>query len=254
MQSLGDAPNRLYLWPGRAVYIEVGYDGVRHAHLASEYGVGLDGELTVSTVTAAPCACWGFLVAPDVPHRVSTAGVRGVYAWSESFNVSRLLKTGFSSLTPETAEVLAKETLWRLDSLNAQGVDRLLLQAAGETAQDVPSLDARVEAALEALRDPDLQHHDRPFEVLAAHAGLSHSRLRHLVHGQTGVSLQRHLLWQRLLVALRESGRGNSLTYSAHAAGFADSAHFSRVFRAAFGLKPSQIFASHSVQVILKLE
>ncbi|MBV9228376.1 MAG: AraC family transcriptional regulator [Chloroflexi bacterium] len=60
------------------------------------------------------------------------------------------------------------------------------------------------------------------------------------------------LRWQRLLVALRTSASGASLTEAAHAAGFADSAHLTRVFRTTFGLPPSRIFKnSHSVQVIL---
>jgi AraC-like DNA-binding protein len=42
-----------------------------------------------------------------------------------------------------------------------------------------------------------------------------------------------------------------SLTEAADAAGFADSAHFSRTFRAMFGLTPSQILKrSKSVQII----
>ncbi|RIH93508.1 AraC family transcriptional regulator [Meiothermus granaticius] len=45
---------------------------------------------------------------------------------------------------------------------------------------------------------------------------------------------------------------GVSLTEAAHTAGFADSAHLSRVYRATFGLKPSPVFGnSRLVQVKL---
>jgi AraC-like DNA-binding protein len=43
------------------------------------------------------------------------------------------------------------------------------------------------------------------------------------------------------LQALERLGRGVSLTTAAHAAGFADSAHFSRTFRAMLGIAPSAL-------------
>lgn len=36
-------------------------------------------------------------------------------------------------------------------------------------------------------------------------------------------------------------GSGSSLTEAAHAAGFADSAHFSRTFRRMFGVAPASL-------------
>jgi AraC-like DNA-binding protein len=44
------------------------------------------------------------------------------------------------------------------------------------------------------------------------------------------------MLWRRLMRALEAYADGQSLTESAHFAGFSDSAHFSRVFRRFFGL------------------
>jgi AraC-like DNA-binding protein len=65
------------------------------------------------------------------------------------------------------------------------------------------------------------------------------------------MSVQSYLRWQHLLAAIRISARGASLTEAAHTAGFADSAHLTRVFRATFGIPPSRFFKnSHAVQVI----
>jgi AraC-like DNA-binding protein len=53
---------------------------------------------------------------------------------------------------------------------------------------------------------------------------------------QTGVPFKTYLLWLRLVRAVELYSQGaNSLTDAAHAAGFADSAHFSRVFKRTFG-------------------
>jgi AraC-like DNA-binding protein len=91
----------------------------------------------------------------------------------------------------------------------------------------------------------------QPLSQLARAVGLSESRLRHLFREQVGMSLQTYRLWQRLFLVLRLSKTHASLTEAVHSAGFADSAHFTRVFKAGFGLKPSLVLRSHSVQVFV---
>jgi AraC-like DNA-binding protein len=56
-----------------------------------------------------------------------------------------------------------------------------------------------------------------------------------------GHSVRRYLLEVRLRRALLEIARGESLTASAYAADFADSAHLSRTFRRMTGIAPSSI-------------
>ena len=75
----------------------------------------------------------------------------------------------------------------------------------------------------------------QPEDQLSAHPGFE-SRLRHLFVEQTGLAFKTYVLWLRLVRALRSYAEGCSLTEAAHAAGFADSAHFSRVFKRTFGL------------------
>jgi AraC-like DNA-binding protein len=67
---------------------------------------------------------------------------------------------------------------------------------------------------------------------------LSPSRLVHRFREGTGVPLRRYVLWCRLRTA-DAAMRGSSLTEAAHLAGFADSAHLTRTFRAMFGVAPS---------------
>jgi AraC-like DNA-binding protein len=74
----------------------------------------------------------------------------------------------------------------------------------------------------------------------ASTVGLSPSRFQHLFTQEVGVPFRRYRGWQRLRAAIREAAHGTSLTAAAHAAGFADQAHFSRAFRLAFGAPPSR--------------
>jgi AraC-like DNA-binding protein len=100
------------------------------------------------------------------------------------------------------------------------------------------SLDARIALAVTALQSDAPDEFSVP--AAAAIAGLSPSRFQHLFTQEVGVPFRRYRGWHRLRVAIREAAQGASLTAAAHAAGFADQAHFSRAFRSAFGAPPSR--------------
>ncbi|MDD0841796.1 helix-turn-helix domain-containing protein [Pseudomonas sp. Gutcm_11s] len=100
-------------------------------------------------------------------------------------------------------------------------------------------LDERVAQALQAV-DELLQ--DRLGAAsLAQQVCLSLSQLERLFGVQVGLSVRRLVLWRRLRLALLLSWSGSSLTEAAHAAGFADSAHFSRTVRSMFGVQAQSL-------------
>lgn len=102
----------------------------------------------------------------------------------------------------------------------------------GETAPVLP--DERIRRVIaHAMADPELSL-DRAAEGAGVY--LSPDRLRHLFVEHTGLAFKSYMLWQRLVRALEVYAVGRSLTEAAHAAGFSDSAHFSRVFKRYFGL------------------
>lgn len=69
---------------------------------------------------------------------------------------------------------------------------------------------------------------------------LSASRFRHLFAQEIGLPFRRYVLWRRLRLAVIEIQAGADATAAAHAAGFADLAHFSRTLKAMFGVSASQ--------------
>lgn len=134
---------------------------------------------------------------------------------------------------------------WRLPLHAPQPLDasarRFLDSPAARTLLErLPStLDARLSRALTRL-------HTAPSATLGElsdAAGLSSSRLRHLAVEQLGVRLARYRWWLRLRLAAQAAGRGADVTTAAHAAGFSDGAHLSRVFRRTFGFPPSGLLA-----------
>ena len=76
---------------------------------------------------------------------------------------------------------------------------------------------------------------------LAATIGISTSRLTHVFTTEVGIPLRSYARWLRLLRATEYLSEGVTITEAAHAAGFADAAHFSRAFKAMFGLAPSEV-------------
>ena len=106
----------------------------------------------------------------------------------------------------------------------------------------LPSPDPRIRAVQHYIR----QHLHLALRLpqLAAVAQLSGSRLAHLFAQQVGMPLRSYIRWQRMRSALQAVQAGHNLTTAAHAAGFADSAHFSRTFARMFGTTPSALRAA----------
>lgn len=75
---------------------------------------------------------------------------------------------------------------------------------------------------------------------LSHEAGLSPRQMRHTFVHDVGLPMRAYLRWKRLRRAITAVKEGASLSAAAAAAGFADSAHLSRVVREQFGITPTQ--------------
>ncbi|MEV0034025.1 helix-turn-helix transcriptional regulator [Nocardia sp. NPDC050793] len=109
----------------------------------------------------------------------------------------------------------------------------------------------RVGAAGEAVRHPAVAEVLRllpermsagPVRLaeLARAVHLSESRLAHVFSAELGLPFRPYLRWLRIQRAAELLAAGHSLTEVAHRAGFADSAHLTRVCRSMFGAPPSE--------------
>ena len=81
---------------------------------------------------------------------------------------------------------------------------------------------------------------DISLEGLSREAGLSPRQMRHAFARDVGLPMRAYLRWKRLQRAIAAVEAGASLSAAAASAGFADSAHLSRVFREQFGMTPTQ--------------
>jgi AraC-like DNA-binding protein len=217
-------------------------DAQFHRHHALQLTVSLSGSLMLATEHAALTAP-AIAVATDARHRFEADGLMVFVFVEPESRAGRALHAALFAEAPLAALDLAP-LLPALDPLRATfqaGLRSEALLRAGEAAlaalapaEPAALPDPRVLKIIDqAALDPDL-----PLDSAAAAAGvyLSPSRLRHLFVEHTGLAFKTYVLWLRLVRALQVYAEGRNLTEAAHAAGFADSAHFSRIFKRTFGL------------------
>lgn len=254
---VGAAQTHFYLWDSYALYIGMGLPSTMHQHNAVQIGISLDHPFRIKSLCQSEFALYrSFVVQSNVPHEIDSADTPSIFVWIEA-----------ESLLAQTIHQIQEHPLKELP-----GISRFELLAATQDAlldcnqavqllhtivnAIVPfdftprPLDERVQATLVLIQRNNPSEAPLSIPDIAQRVYLSASRLRHLFREQLGTSIQRYILWQRLLLAIQSASKGMSLTEAAHNAGFADAAHLSRVFRMMFGIKPSEVFKdSHFVQV-----
>jgi len=238
----------VFIWQDRALFLGDRSETDVHCHHALEVSVALDG-LGVDVASPGGTAVRGagaVMVRPDAPHQLSIAGPkvavlyldphsplgRGLDAWAGQGPL-RALPDGVAASARGAFASLFDRSTGQAEAEHA--MDALLGALAPDPPR--PRLDWRVrkaKAALDARLDAPPKQGD-----LAAELGLSGSRLGHLFSAEVGLPMRRYILWMRLRAALTEALATGSMTDAALAAGFADSAHFSRTCRRMFGLAPS---------------
>lgn len=103
-------------------------------------------------------------------------------------------------------------------------------------------VDPRVASAARFLSAPSEARESAV--ALAQRLGMSTSHIEHRFRDQVGVPMGAYRAWYRMQAATGLAILGRNLTELAHATGFYDSAHFSRLFHQMFGMPPSKVFTA----------
>lgn len=128
--------------------------------------------------------------------------------------------------------------------------DEALAFVTEGSPQLVAGRDERIRQAIEWMQQH--LHEKIALPDVAAQIHLSPERTRHLFVQEAGVSFSQFLMWKRIKVAIVLAvGEGARLTEAAARAGFADQAHFSRLFKRTFGIPAGGLLRnSRSIQFI----
>jgi AraC-like DNA-binding protein len=216
-----------------------------HAHSAAVYLAGLYGTFRLRVRNEAWRTCRAAVVRAGTPYEFDAHGAPlGVFYLEPSAGRAEAL----APLMHDSDEVGGAlvgnghtASIRRLfeerppsDDMRAAAADLLCFSRRHARRH----LDSRIARAVEAMQITEAG--EANIASIASSAGLSASRFQHLFSEQVGVPFRRYRVWQRLRSAIRIAAAGALLTEAAHAAGFADQAHFSRAFRATFGAPPSR--------------
>jgi AraC family transcriptional regulator of arabinose operon len=163
----------------------------------------------------------------------------------------------FRGITDAGCMPLARERLaWLLPAWRdfhdgnstPEQINHLYRQTVDLIASMLPSpcpLDKRVQQVVAMYgQSPHID-----FAHLVSITGLSQGRLSHLFSQQLGISLRTYGLLCKVYEASLYHHSKAPLTHIAQAAGFADSAHFSKVWAQTFGRSPAYFFGSDSVHL-----
>lgn len=220
---------RARLRPGGVLYGGAVGAATAHAHHSVQVIAALDGEeLLMAGPAGEPFRCRAYVVPAGVRHSVLGGVARGVV-----LHYDPLSEAGrrLAALAGDAGDLVPAAALPADPFEAACALDRLLPRGPLPAADPHPGL-VRV---LEWLPGREQVRLSEAAEV----ACLSESRLAHLFRSELGLPFRPYVLWLRLMRAVELASLGHSLTDAAHGAGFADGAHFSRVWRRMFGTTPS---------------
>jgi AraC-like DNA-binding protein len=251
----------LFLLPSMALQVSVGSGTSPHRHTAAQIVVALSGKLQVRmSPKEFYSTCDAVIIPPNVNHDIIGSGSAEIMIWFDpATEVSRAIcLLSSSQLIPlSRGEInIPKFKLLRLSKhlqtcTEAMSLSKTIAQAFLPRYETIKPIDERIASTLTTIANPALLSESYPLKYLAQTVNLSEGRLRHLFRQELGVTIQQYWIGYRLLVAIRRFNSCKSLTEISHEAGFADLAHFSRAFRASFGMTPYLAAKdSRSVQVI----
>lgn len=198
-------------------------DSVPHRHFAAQAVLGTPSVSVehAGAIVEAPCV----LIEPNVRHRLIPCAIAELHFIEPTLHAQipglvAAIGAGPHRLVSEPSGI----AFWE-----------------GWLAKDEPApLDRRLIAAM-WLIDSHLDAGSVRLGCLAAAAGLSPDRFRHLFVEQLGIPLRRYMLWRRLRLAAQRLAAGDNVTAAAHGGGFSDAAHLARTIKHMFGINARQL-------------
>jgi AraC-like DNA-binding protein len=237
---------RIIVWEGASLWMFEAEHGLAqteaHAHHALQITFAISGAFELGSQghwITSPVAA----VAPDTIHIFRHAGIAAHLFVEPESAVGRALSSelfhngAITSLNTEQVK-LSLDSLRKCFSADHGEADLLALGRQIVSALSATVMPTPVDQRVLRMVDFVSTHLDGDVSLptIASQICLSPSRASHLFVANTGLALKSYVLWRRLERAVGLYARGNSLTVSAHEAGFADSAHLSRTFRRTFGI------------------
>lgn len=250
------------LWDEQAIFLGLAADASLHESPAIKVCIALDENFFLrETVEERWAEYDSAIIAPGQPHAIGGRHNRmAMLVLVPEAKLAQPLAPIFSrqGITKLSPQVVSKVRTIFADFERQANVEDSsadicykMIEAIAENEPDSnPSIDSRVAQSIEWIRSG--REEGISIKEIAAEVELSESRFSHLFTVNVRVPVRRYLLWLRLRDAIHLLAGGGSLTETAHAAGFADSAHLTRTFRGMLGITPSALIKESTLTSFLK--
>lgn len=239
----------LYLWKSRVMFATNAMQTEFHSHYAATLAVSLEKNIQIET-TKGKEEYRVALVGPNTYHRTVSPGVEmialmidpetyeygAISDFVQSGEVKRLDPKAFLPLMGKLRELYYGSIM---DS-EAWDLQQEMLRCVYPFQKPERNIDERIRKIAQKIRT-ELPDSIRMNEI-GKDFSISEDRLIRLFKENLGIPLRRYLLWVRIIEAVKLLMEGKNITEAAHAAGFSDSAHFTRTFKENFGFVPSVFF------------
>jgi AraC-like DNA-binding protein len=234
----------LFVWGTRTLYVGPLVATKRHAHHAAQIVIAPEG-LDIEAGTGARTRACTAVLPPRVPHGHGACAHGALLFLDGDDPASRRLAGAEPHAETWTRDTLDVVVPREPTPEQARTLIIALLAAVDVRQPAAPRHPAarRMCAYLDGADHVDLAN-------LSHVAGLSPRQMRHTFARDVGLPMRAYLRWKRLRRAITAVEKGASLSAAAVAAGFADSAHLSRVFRDQFGITPTQGLSSITWQTL----
>ncbi|MFD6160587.1 helix-turn-helix transcriptional regulator [Nocardia sp. NPDC060256] len=216
-----------------------------HAHHSVQVMVARRGEFVVSDTAGTEVVCRAMVIPPDIGHALLQGVEEGemVHLAAESedgVELSRMV------VQPKSAAAWVEAGDALLAGLGKGGwwADGLPYVRSTVKPMRHPALSSALCLLPERIAAGPVR-----LRELAGAVGLSESRLSHLFSEELGLAFRPYVRWLRMTRAIDEIALGRNLTEAAHAAGFFDGAHFTRVCNKTFGISPAVLISEMAFSV-----
>ena len=238
-------------WDGGCLLIGRAHDLTPlHAHYALQIGVGRTPGICFRSSDASPWTAYDVAIVPSrQPHAMDATRVpanavlfiepetRAGRAISEQY-----LQDGICNVEHLSLRGCADALFAAWDTRRLSAVTNAARDLIGALTGGISPLTATDPRVLRAILYINAHLAEQvTLDDAAAEACLSPSRFRHVFIEETGMAFRPFVLWRRFLRAWELIGAGAAISTAAHAAGFADAAHFTRTSRQMFGFPPSAL-------------
>lgn len=241
----------LLIWEDLAIYRGASFATTRHSHFYGQLVFGLsenkmrmagrDGiwraydvawiPSGLSHQTEATAHDFCFVLMDPITSGFSPDFHKNIESGAGAFEMGNLLTVD------ARAEIL--HLVENADAAARVRILEILLRCVSDKKRET---DRRILKTVEAMLG---EHNKANLAELARERAISPGRFRHLFRAETGIPFSGYKLWLKTRAAIRElSLGGGDFSRAAFSAGFADQAHFSRIFRRSFGMAPSGLLKS----------